>query len=166
MDVKTDLACVEQQERDLWFERFTDDDAWNLGCHLRSLVADRGAPVVVDVRRFDRSLFFAALPGSVPDNAEWVRRKSNVVARFHRSSYGVGLHLLRDGVTLESRYGLAIADYAPHGGSFPIRVRDVGPIGSVTVSGLPQRQDHDIVVEALCQILGKTTMRLAGVPEP
>jgi uncharacterized protein (UPF0303 family) len=28
-------------------------------------------------------------------------------------------------------------------------------VGSVTVSGLPQREDHELVVEALCTLLGR-----------
>ena len=44
--------------------------------------------------------------------------------------------------------------FAAHGGSFPITVRDVGVIGTVTVSGLPQAQDHALVVEALQTFLG------------
>jgi len=154
MAVKDDLLCIERQERSLWFDRFSEEDAWKLGCLLRDRAVDQHAPVVVDVRRFDRALFFAALPGSVPDNSEWVRRKSNVVARFHRSSYGFGLQLQHDGVTLESRYGLSFTDYAVHGGSFPLLVRGIGPVGSVTVSGLPQRDDHELVVQAVCKMLG------------
>ncbi|WP_287815400.1 heme-binding protein [Pseudomonas sp.] len=34
-------------------------------------------------------------------------------------------------------------------------------IGSVTVSGLPDRQDHQIVVEALCDLLGHERAELA-----
>ncbi len=149
-----DLHFIARQERDLRFDSFSEDDAWRLGCLLRDQAAEQRWPVVIDVRRFDRPLFLAALAGSVPDNAEWVRRKSNVVARFHRSSYGFGLHLKHDGVTLESRYGLSLSDYAPHGGSFPLWVKGAGPIGSVTVSGLPQRGDHAAVTGALRRMLG------------
>ncbi len=111
--------------------------------------------MVCDVRRFQHPLFYAALDGSVPDNSEWVRRKSNVVARFLRSSYAIGLSLRRDDTDLQTKYMLPAADYAAHGGAFPIAVQGAGPIGSVTVSGLPQRDDHNLVVEGLCAVLGR-----------
>ena len=45
-------------------------------------------------------------------------------------------------------------DYTAHGGCFPIRVRGTGMVGTVTVSGLPQKEDHALVVETLGQVLG------------
>ena len=33
---------------------------------------------------------------------------------------------------------------------FRLRVAGAGIVGSVTVSGLPHRADHELVVEALC----------------
>jgi uncharacterized protein (UPF0303 family) len=51
---------------------------------------------------------------------------------------------------LLEKHGLPFSDYAAHGGSFPICIEHAGVIGSVTVSGLPQRDDHELVVEALC----------------
>jgi uncharacterized protein (UPF0303 family) len=84
-----------------------------------------------------------------------VRRKINTVARFHKSSYAVGLELQQSGSTLMEKQGLPAADYAVHGGSFPIRIAGVGVIGAVTVSGVPQRSDHELVVESLCAELGR-----------
>jgi uncharacterized protein (UPF0303 family) len=90
-----------------------------------------------------------------------VRRKSNVVARFHRSSYALGLTLQGQKTTLAEKFGLPLADYAAHGGSFPITVSAAGVIGSVTVSGLPQRADHEMAVEALCSVLGVSYKNIA-----
>ena len=118
----------------------------------------RNHPVVIDVRRFGQPhqpLFYSALAGTTPDNARWVERKTNVVARFHRSSYAVGLSLAESGRSFSERYSLPDADYAAHGGSFPLHVAGTGVIGSLTVSGLPQREDHNLVVEALCLELGR-----------
>ncbi len=138
--------------------------AWKLGTLLRSLAEERKLPVVIDVRSFSQPLFYTALEGTTPDNVEWVRRKSNVVARFHRSSYAIGLKLKSKNETLETQQGLPTSDFATHGGSFPIAVEGAGIIGSVTVSGLPQRADHELVVEALCQLLNRNYADLNSPP--
>ena len=153
MTPNDDLAIIALQERRLTFRRFDEEMAWAVGSQLRSWGIEQAAPIVIDVRLFHRELFYAALPGSAPDNDEWVRRKINVVRRFHRSSYAVGLETKAKGGTLESRYGLSLTEYAAHGGAFPVTVDGVGVIGSITVSGLPQRDDHGLVVRTLCATL-------------
>lgn len=155
MGLNEDLQKIAQQERELEFPSFDAQTAWDLGSRLRAMAAERRLAVVIDVRRFGQPLFYAALEGTLPDNVEWVRRKSNVVARFHNSSYVAGLKEKLKNLTLTESQGLPIADYATHGGSFPLRVAGAGVIGSATVSGLPQRADHELVVEALCAMLGK-----------
>jgi uncharacterized protein (UPF0303 family) len=67
--------------------------------------------------------------------------------------------------TLLERYGLPVAEYAAAGGSFPLHVEGAGIVGAVTVSGLPQRDDHELVVEALCAMLGKDYAALKLGPE-
>lgn len=153
MAFSEDLVLIAKQEHRLKFPKFDEEVAWNIGCRLRDMAIARSAPVVVEVRRFGQLLFFCAIAGSTPDNAEWARRKSNVVARFHRSSYGLGLELQQKNTTLADRFGLALTEFAAHGGSFPIAIAGSGVIGSVAVSGLPQRADHELVVEALCSEL-------------
>ena len=143
------VADLAAQETELQLAGFDDDDAWALGCALVDEARRRGAAVVVDIERAGRQLFHAALPGTVPDNDEWIRRKGNVVRRFGRSSLHVG-QLCRDqGTTLEEKYAVPTADYAAHGGAFPLLLRGVGPVGVVAVSGLPQLEDHDLVVTVL-----------------
>ncbi|MGA7339046.1 MAG: heme-degrading domain-containing protein [Terracidiphilus sp.] len=164
MGLNEDIERVVLQERVLHLSRLDAQAAWELGTRLKSMAEERNLGLVIDVRRFGQPLFYAALEGTTPDNPEWVRRKSNVVARFHRSSYGVGLSLKAKNESLESR-GLAITDYAAHGGSFPLTVEGAGVIGSVTVSGLPQRADHEFVVEALCAMLGRDYQALKLGPE-
>ncbi len=167
MAITDDLAAIARQEAELQFERFDCDTAWRLGGWLREMAVARGQAIVVDLRRFGQPhqpLFYMALAGTTPDNARWVQRKVNVVARFHRSSYAVGLALAESNRSFSERYGLPDADYAAHGGSFPIHVAGAGIIGAVTVSGLAQREDHNLVVEALCVELkwDAGSLRLAG----
>lgn len=164
MGLAEDLTCVTLQECELHLPRFDEQMAWELGTRLRAMAVERGLAIVIDVRRFNQPLFYTALAGTTPDNPEWVRRKSNVVARYHRSSYGMGLSLTQRGQTLEER-GHATADFAAHGGSFPLHVEGAGIVGCVTVSGLPQRADHELVVEALCAMLGRDYESLKLGPE-
>ncbi len=91
MAISEDLDRILQEERQLKLLRLDAQVAWELGSRLRALAVERKLTVVIDVRRFGQPLFYSALEGTTPDNVEWVRRKSNVVARFHRSSYAVGL---------------------------------------------------------------------------
>ena len=165
MGLSEDLEKFAAQERELRLPRLDAQIAWELGTRIRTLATDRGLTLVIDVRRFGQQLFFAALDGTTPDNAEWVRRKSNVVARFHRSSYAVGMTLKMKATTLLEGYGLPVADYAVDGGSFPLIVENAGSVGSVTGSGLPQRDDHNLVVEALSALLGRDFEAMRMGPE-
>lgn len=154
------LERIALQERRLVFPSFNEETAWRLGSRLRTLAIERDLTVVIDVRRPAQPLFYAALPGTTPDHAEWIRRKSNVTFRFHRASYALGLEMQLKQSSLEAR-GLPVSDYASHGGSFPVRVQNAGFVGAVTVSGLPQRADHELVVEALCAELEQDYRSLA-----
>jgi len=165
MGLSEDLERIAWQERELHLPRLNAEVAWELGTRLRRMALERGLVLVIDVRRFGQPLFYAALDGTTPDNVEWVRRKGNVVARFHRSSYASGILMKTKGTTLLERYGLLVADYAADGGSFPLHVEGAGVVGSATVSGLPQRDDHNLVVEALCSMLGRDFAALRLGPE-
>jgi len=157
-EIASDIRQIVRQESSVVLAAFSPEIAWQLGVSLREIAVARGLPLVIDVRRFGdphQKLFYTALDGTTPDNARWVERKINVVARFHKSSYHVGRLLELSGLSFSERYNLPESDYATHGGSFPIRVKDAGIVGAVTVSGLPQREDHNLVMEALCLLTGQ-----------
>jgi len=148
-DVHALIARLEEQERRLGFPRFDNADAWALGCRLVDLATARELPIAVDIRRGPQQLFHAALPGSTADNDAWIARKVRVVERYGASSYLVGRRLAAKGQELDAGLGVDPVEYAAHGGAFPVRVPQVGVIGVVTVSGLPQAEDHALVVEAV-----------------
>ncbi|GIE98760.1 heme-degrading domain-containing protein [Paractinoplanes rishiriensis] len=143
------LKQLEQQERELVWQRFGHDEAWRLGCLLVELATERALPVAIDIRRGGQQLFHAGLAGSTADNDEWIKRKVRVVQRYGASSYLVGQRLAANGEELDASMGVDPARYAAHGGAFPIRVDGAGIVAVVTVSGLPQADDHALVVEAL-----------------
>jgi uncharacterized protein (UPF0303 family) len=148
------LEQLLQEEQKLQFAKFNEEDAWKLGSQLVELARSRNLPVTIDITRGTHQLFHAALRGTSPDNDEWVKRKVRLVYRFGHSSFYVGQVLKSKGKTIEQSYLVSESDYAPHGGCFPIIVKNTGIVGTVTVSGLPQEEDHKLVVEAIRKYLG------------
>ncbi len=162
-DLEQERQRVEMEERELVLDRLTNDDALELGLILAGLAQGRQLPIAIDVERGGQQLFHFAAAGATPDNAAWIERKKNVVKRMHRSSYAVGLKLAIAGKTLADSMGpTTAADYAAHGGSFPLVVPGIGLVGTVTVSGLPQREDHALVVEALREFLRRPRQDRTG----
>jgi uncharacterized protein (UPF0303 family) len=154
MGNERDIERMAEQERRLTFARFDNATAWDLGTRLKALCEERQVALVIEVRLMRETVFHYAMPGTSPANADWVRRKRNTVELLQRSSYAVGRSLDRDGTSLEAKMGLPTRDYAAHGGSFPIRVDGVGCVGVVTVSGMPQREDHAMLVSTLAALCG------------
>ncbi len=154
------IRDLEDDEERLVLHRFDNDDAWALGARLVGLARERRHPVAVLIERNNHLLFQAVLPGATPDNVGWAGRKMNVVRRFEASSFLVGRRLEVAGRALDQDWGVDPADYAPHGGAFPVRIAGVGVVGVVAVSGLPQADDHALLVEAL------TAQLDAGAAQP
>jgi uncharacterized protein (UPF0303 family) len=148
------VADLAAEEEELQFTSFTNDDAWELGTALVEYARREGAPVAIDISRNHHQLFRAALPGATPDNDTWITRKQRVVHRFGHSTLHTRQAFVERGTTFEDALGLDPQQYAAHGGGFPVLVRSVGPVGVVVVSGLPQLEDHRMVVSALRAHLG------------
>ena len=153
MDTKDEIAFIQRQEADLVLPAFDEAVAFEIGSTVRNRAIAEELSLVVDLRSWDRQLFFSATPGTSADNAEWVRRKINTVRRFHRATYRLVLE--RGEAPFPPQAGADPADYVIAGGGFPIRVTGAGIIGSLTISGLPGRKDHGVAVDALCDYLGK-----------
>jgi uncharacterized protein (UPF0303 family) len=143
------IASLEAQEAQLVFTRFDNTDAWRLGSAMVSAATERTLPITIDIRRHGHQLFHAALPGTTAENDSWIDRKVNVVNRFGAASYLVGRRLAASGTELGEALGVEPRLFAAHGGAFPIRVVDVGVVGTITVSGLPQADDHAFVTEMI-----------------
>jgi uncharacterized protein (UPF0303 family) len=162
--LEDDMARLALQEEQLQFDSFSADVAWQLGMHLKEAVEARGKAAAIEIQLTDFPLFFYAMPGTTPDNGDWIRRKRNVVQRFHRSSYAMRMELRKKGTTLTEQSGLSLRDHATAGGGFPILLRGMGCIGTIAVSGLPMRDDHNIIVEVLANWLNRSLSELALGP--
>ncbi len=158
------MARLALQEEQLQFDSFSADTAWQLGMRLKEAVETRGKAAAIEIQLTDFPLFFYAMPGTTPDNGDWIRRKRNVVQRFHRSSYAMRMELRKKGVTLTEQSGLSLRDHATAGGCFPILLRGTGCIGTIAVSGLPMRDDHNVIVEVLANWLNCSLSELTLGP--
>jgi uncharacterized protein (UPF0303 family) len=137
------------EEAELQFSRFTLDDAWQLGGRLRAAAVAAGHPVAIAIWFGPQRVFHTALPGASADNDSWLERKHRVVQRFGRASLLVGEEFRANGEDFDVHARLDPRRYAAHGGVVPIRIVGAGVMGAVGVSGLPQQDDHDLVVEQL-----------------
>lgn len=146
---ETTMARLAAEFDELQFDSFSFDDAWRIGQELVAAGRRDNLPIAIDVTLNGQTLFHAGLPGSSPDNDQWITRKNRVASRFHKSSYYIATLLKQKEKTIEEAYGLPRADYAASGGAVPIRVRGVGVVGTATVSGLRDFEDHAMVADAL-----------------
>ena len=152
-DVDEQLSVLLEQEQRLVFPYFDLGVAWDLGSLMRAEAAAGDLPVAISIRRNGQTLFHAALPGSSADNDAWLLRKAAVVERYGHSSYYVGCKFRGDGGDFDADSRLDVADFAAHGGAFPLMLARSGCIGTVAVSGLPQVDDHRFVVTQLERFL-------------
>jgi uncharacterized protein (UPF0303 family) len=150
---ESDIPKVIRQEELLVFKKFDESDAWKLGNALRLEATKYSSGVAIDIRREEEILFFSAMPGATAENANWARRKRNLVNLMSTSSYLVGLEV-KFSDAINRVKDLDEVDYAWHGGCFPIRVEGQGIVATATISGLPQREDHKLVSDVIADYLG------------
>lgn len=152
-------ALLRRQEAELVFTGFDENAAFAIGNAIRESAAAESLPIVCDIRLWHRLLFAVALPGASAANWHWARRKSFAVERWNKASYRLLIDNGRN--RRHPDEGADPRDYALHGGAFPILIAGVGAIGTITVSGLPEVEDHRLVVEALCGYLGRNKEEFA-----
>jgi uncharacterized protein (UPF0303 family) len=154
-DLKALLEQLKMEEETLQFKSFTNETAFQLGTQCVEAAMKQKLPITIDICRGEQQLFHAALTETSADNDEWIKRKNRVVNRFLHSSFLIGTRYKLSSSTILESSLLDPTEYAPHGGAFPIIIENVGVIGTITVSGLPQKEDHEFVVKLLKQFLNK-----------
>lgn len=143
------LEQLLREEEELQFKYFNEDTAWQLGSIFLKVAIEENLPIAIDITRGVQQLFHASRPGATADNDVWIKRKVRLVNRMGHSSFYMGQYLKSCGKTIEEMYLLPESDYAPHGGCFPIIIKGSGAIGTIAVSGLPQEEDHKLVVRLI-----------------
>ena len=151
--ISQQIEEIKTQEKELVFETFDSKDAYRIGTMLMEKAEKTGVAYGINITLNRKQLFHLSMEGATPDNDRWIARKENVVYHFFASSYRVRLELDVTGEPLFPRYGLRDEDYVLAGGSFPITIKGVGVVGTVTVSGLPEADDHAYVTSTIKEYL-------------
>jgi len=149
------LKQLLQEEQELQFTKFNEATAWQIGSQLVEHGTKENLPITIDITFGTRQLFHASLAGASADNDEWVKRKVRLAYRFGHSSFYMGQSLKSKGKSIEESYLLSESEYAPHGGCFPVIVKGTGMVGTLTISGLPQEEDHKLVVQTIRKYLAQ-----------
>ncbi len=147
------IELIRNQERELVFDDFNSGDAFNIGKRLIDKAIETGVAYAINITLNRRQLFHFSMDGVTPDNDRWIARKENIVYNFFASSYRITLEFEDDGNSLNPRFGISDESSVLAGGSFPLTIRGVGVVGTITVSGLPQEDDHDYVVSVITEYL-------------
>jgi len=148
------LETLRRHEQELQFTEFSNETAHALGLMLVEAAKREQKAITIDIGRNGQQLFHYAMPGTSADNDAWIQRKNNVVNRYGHSSFFIGTDFRARAKNFDIDARLDPNLYAAHGGAFPIIIREVGVIGTITVSGLPQAEDHEFVVGQIRAFLG------------
>lgn len=142
-----DLSSV-QLDESIELSSFTNKDAYELGSFIARKAIKKQYSIVVRIERNSQTIFQYANDKTSINNEEWIEKKMNVVKRFNHSSAFIDFKLQAQGVTFEKRYGDS-QDYAPTPGAMPIRVKNVGVVAYIGVSGLDSNSDHQLIMDGL-----------------
>ncbi len=140
-----------QQEQDFQFITFDSTVALELGLLIAKTAQQKGLPVVISISLNGHLLFHYSMPGTSPADVELAKKKSNVVNQFRHSSLYVGEYLSQQNKDI---HFVDEKEHMAQGGAFPLIIKGVGVVGSITVSGLIHTEDHDLVIGCLKEFFG------------
>jgi uncharacterized protein (UPF0303 family) len=122
--------------------------AIELGQILLEKAAADGMEVAMEVHLRGRLVFRAALPGSDSENDRYLAGKLHAVNETgHASLHGSKVY--RDGLAASGATDTRVPESGPFGGGFPLRTLDGEVAGVALVSGLPEEDDHAMIVWAI-----------------
>lgn len=130
-------------------QKFDNELALEMGMAVVSLAKKRKQHIAIEIARLNYTVFLFIDDTLPADKHNWLRRKANIAKHFEESSLSVKHDLINGNMTLGQTFGLDGKDYIAKGGSIPIMVKDAGMIATITVSGLKDVDDHQIILDAL-----------------
>ncbi|OPB95776.1 heme-degrading domain-containing protein [Elizabethkingia occulta] len=135
--------------RRIELDSFSNRIAFDMGVKIIDLAKSRNQHIAVEVCRLNQTVFLYVDDTLPVDKHNWLRRKANISRQFEESSLSVKKDLKDGNMTLEKTFGLDEKDFLAKGGAIPVFIKNGGMIAVITVSGLHDEEDHNIIIEAL-----------------
>jgi len=148
-------AGLELEAKTLMLASLTQAEALEIGEIAVALGRARMAPIAIEVKMGQWSIFHASLPGSKPENDAWIARKARVVLATGRSTLHERVDAEERGVDWYVEKNLSEELHAIHGGALALNVSGLGCLGMLIISGLPQVEDHLLAVEVVTEFLAR-----------
>ncbi|WP_025822215.1 heme-binding protein [Shewanella marina] len=136
-------------EKQLVVDSFSNKLAMDIGLKIIQLAKARNLCISVAINRINHIVFLYLDDGLPADKHCWLNRKANLAMHFEESSLAVKQDLINGAMTLAGTFALDETQFVARGGAIPIMVRGSGLIGAVTVTGLQDTDDHQLIVDAL-----------------
>jgi uncharacterized protein (UPF0303 family) len=130
-------------------EQFTNSIALSMGLAIVSLAKDKNLSIAVKIERLNHTIFQFIGDNLPADKHLWLERKANVAKNFEESSLSVKQDLLNHNMSLKDTFALNESTYLAKGGAIPVFVKNAGMVAIITVSGLTDVEDHNIIIDAL-----------------
>jgi len=143
------------EERILILPLLDLNEAIEIGEITKSLADLRTLPIAIEVRLGNWTIYHVSLPGSTPENDWWMSRKARTVMLKHHSTMYERVSAEERGVDWHEENNLLDETHAIHGGGLPLTTKNEGFVGVLLISGLPQVEDHLLVVEVLTEFLAR-----------
>lgn len=147
------IEIIKHQEEMLKFDSFNESVALELGLACINEAKELNVPISVEITMNNSTLFYYRSEGTSEHNRDWLRRKTNAVNKLDMSSLQLYYYLIDAKRQLKEDMYLDPMDYAACGGGFPIRIKGIGLVGSISYSALPHIEDHEFVVNILSKFL-------------
>jgi len=130
-------------------ENFSNKIGLEMGLAIIKLAKEKNHVIAVEVKRLNHTIFLFVDDDLPADKHNWLKRKANVAAHFEESSLRVKEDLIQGNMTLKTTFALNENEYLAKGGAIPIFVKNAGMIAIITVSGLQDKEDHKLIIDAL-----------------
>ena len=148
-------AGLQLEADTLLLPSLSQSEAIEIGEIAHQLGRDRGLAITIEVQLGKWPVFHVALPGTKPENDNWIARKARVVHATGNSTMRERVFAEENGFDWYIKNDLSEELHAIHGGGLPLNVNGLGLAGVLLISGLPQVQDHLLGVEVIAEFLAR-----------